>query len=246
MNIGKLKRGHRDCVPRGFKARSGATQAASHWLGRAVALAVSEAHGRWCELEGGGDWVLVFLRAFRRHSGCLALARARGRACRARSSRAVVRAGGWGRLGSGLSKRVQAPRRLASHWLGRAVALAVREAHGRWCGLDGGGDWVPVSQRAFRRHAGWPRISSGARSRLPCAKLTGGGAGWMVWEETGFWFFKERSGATQAGLALARARGRACRARSSRAVVRGGWRRRLGSGFLKSVQAPRRLAVCRT
>ena len=66
----------------------------------------------------------------------LALARARGRACRERSSRAVVRAGWWGRLGSGCLKGVQTPRRLASHWLGRAVALAVRLAHGQLGFLD--------------------------------------------------------------------------------------------------------------
>ena len=52
-------RGQRACVPRGFKGGSRATQAASHKLGRAVALAVSGAHGRWCGLDGGGDWVLL-------------------------------------------------------------------------------------------------------------------------------------------------------------------------------------------
>ena len=39
--------------------------------------------------------------------------------------------------------------------------------------------------RVFTRHAGWPRIGSGARSRLPFALLTGAGVGWMLWE-TGF------------------------------------------------------------
>ena len=38
-----------------LKRRSDATQAASHWLGRAVALAVRFAHGRWCELGDRGD-----------------------------------------------------------------------------------------------------------------------------------------------------------------------------------------------
>ena len=42
-----------------FKARSSATQAASHELGRAIALAVRFAHGHWYGLDGVGDWVLV-------------------------------------------------------------------------------------------------------------------------------------------------------------------------------------------
>ena len=105
---------------------------------------------------------------------CLASARARGRACRpahragrlfkARSSatqaasrklgRAVALAGL--RIAqSGCLKRVQAPRRLASHQLGRAVALA---------GLRIAQSGCLKRVQAPRR---LPRISSGARSRLP-------------------------------------------------------------------------------
>ena len=61
--------------------------------------------------------------------------------------------------GTRVLKGVQAPRRLASHKLGRAVALAARCAHGRRCGLDDEGDWVPSfkarsdATRAFLAYA---------------------------------------------------------------------------------------------
>ena len=42
------------------------------------------------------------------------------------------------------------------------------------------GAFAVVFLWAFKRHAGWPRISSGARSRLPFAALSGASAIWMA------------------------------------------------------------------
>ena len=69
---------------------------------------------------------------------------------------------------------VQAPRRLASHKLGRAVALAVRCALGRQCDLDGGETGVRLL-RGVQAPRRMPRICSGARSRLPALLWQDGG-----------------------------------------------------------------------
>ena len=117
----RYNQGHRDCVPDVILKRVEAPRRlASHNLGRTVAFAVSGAHGKF----GGHSaefelvsWIVVYVRI---NAGAPRLCSARGF--------------------KGRSGATQA----ASHWLGRAVALAVREAHGRWCELEGGGDWVPL------------------------------------------------------------------------------------------------------